>query len=193
MRNRLIILALLVLIVAAAAFIYTRSSAPPAPAGAPTPTPYSLPTVNSWGGITPGTSTADDLVAKLGPATATTQNGTVTTYSYPSTNQYWKNEVDVASGRVVFVRERIFPPTNTSLKSLTAQLKESPVKLFGPDHASGTYLFVYPQEGIAYLANSFQDTVYQVWRFSTTSIDGFLSLPQASGYSTAPTGQPEGI
>ena len=100
--------------------------------------------------------------------------------------------MDVENNTVTFIRERIFPPANVSLKSLTSALKEPAVKLYGPDHQSGVYLFAYPQEGVAYLANFFRDTVYQVWRFPGTTMVGFLSLPQTTGYGAAPTGQPEG-
>lgn len=193
MKYPLIFIVVLALFAGLAAFFYTRSAKQPQRPPGPTPTPYALPTVNSWNGIVPGSSTTQDLATKLGNLSAGAQSGTITTYSFPSTNQYWKNEVDVENDAVTFVRERIFPPANVSLKSLTANLTEKSVVLYGPDHASGTLLYVYPASGIAYLANSFRDTVYQVWRFPSTPIDKFLTLPQAAGYGLAPAGQPEGI
>ncbi len=191
MKKGLLIIALFAIIVGIVAFIYTRGSKAPQLTASPTPTPYNLPTVNSWKGIVPGSSTTQDLVTKLGASSPGTQSGAITTYTFPSANQYWKNEVDVENNTVSFIRERIFAPSDVSYKSLAATLKESPIKLYGPDSQSGTYLFLYPQEGVAYLTNSFQNTVYQVWRFSPTAVDGFLSLPQAAGYSITLAGQPE--
>ena len=193
MKKSLVFIVILALIAGLTAFFYTRSGGQPQTNLSTTPTPYNLSTLNMWNGISPGKSSTQDLVTNLKEASPGAQNGNVTTYSYPSTNQYWKNEVDVENDTVVFIRERIFPPTETSFKILTAKIAEKPTPLYGPDHQSGTLLYLYPANGVAYMANSIQDTVYQIWRFPSTTTQGFLSMPQSSGYGLAPTGQPEGI
>lgn len=193
MKKPLLFIGALALVVGLAAFFYTGSAGRLPPTAIPTPTPYSLPTVNTWNGIEPGVSSLQSLVSAMGAPVSSTQNRTTTTYSYPSDNQYWKNEVDVENNSVAFIRARIFPPSDTSLKSLTSKLKEKPTQLYGPDHQSGTLLYLYPSSGVAYVANSFRDTVYQVWYFTPTTVNGFLSLHQSAGYGTSPTARPEGI
>jgi hypothetical protein len=187
MKKSVLFIIALVLTVGIAAFFTVQQGRKAVP---PTPPP---PAANAWRGVEPGVSTTENLMSAIGTPLSSVQNGTTTTYLYPSANQYWRNEVDAQNNSVAFIRERIFPPSDTSLKSLTAKITEKPVQLYGPDFQSGTLLYVYPASGVAFLASSFQDTAYQVWYFIPTTLEGFLALPQAAGYGTAPAGQQEGI
>lgn len=191
MKKPLLFIGILALIVGVVAFFYTQSGKffPPTTG----PAPREEPAINMWKGISPGVSTTENLATVVGNPESSTQNGATIIYSYPSANQYWKDEVDTQNNAVVFIRERIFSPSDTSLKSLTAKIKEEPTRLYGADHQSGTLLYAFPQSGVAYLANSFQDTVYQVWYFPPTTVETLLSLPQMTGYNLAPVGQPEEI
>lgn len=178
-----IFILLVVLLVGGASFFFSRRGPQQSPPVSPTPTPTPSPT--GWKTIVPGVSTQAELVQKLGPPKETTQTQEGTVYGYPSlNNQYWTNDILVTNGSVSFIRERIFKPAETSLSALTKKHQEPPIQLFGPDSNGGTDLFAYPPRGTAYLANSYQDTVYQVWHFSPMSLAEFLASPVGDDYRT---------
>lgn len=162
-------------------FFWGRTRPQPAPVFPPKTQGF-----NSWRGITPGDSTVEDISSLLGPPLSATKSGTQTLFFYPSSNQYWKNEVAAAQQKVVFLRERIFPPSEISLTSLSVKIRGQPILLYGPDFQSGITLFVYPPEGIAFYASADTDTVFEVWRFSPTTVSDLLALPQFSGYALSP-------
>lgn len=191
-KKRFFLLIIIFSAVALAAYIASRTQqetvlTPSSPASSTSGT------INAWNGLIPGISTDTDMKTGLGESSGIVQTVRGAIYSYPSTNQYWKNEVTVSEKVVVFIRERIFPPSNTSLKDFRNKFSEPPIVLYGPDHMSGTYLYSYTTKGVALLANEYQNTIYQVWRFSPVSINEFLALPQLDGYATSPIGKPEGI
>jgi hypothetical protein len=192
MIRRFFPIILIFILVTAGVIIYTLSQETAPAQISPSPTPYALDSVNSWNELSPGASKEQDITAKLGAplSVVKTPNGDV--YSYPSTNKYWKNEVTVKGNTVLFIIERLFPPANVSLKSLSSSFSTQPTKLYGPDFEGGTFLLVYPKDGIAFLANTSQDTVYQKWYFQPTTLSGFLSLPQANFYSITPKPEMEG-
>jgi hypothetical protein len=192
--KRIVLFGISVGIVIAIAFAIVRSGTEKVlQKPSPSPTPYSLQTLNTWNDLTPGSSTLQDVTVKLGQPTAVQDDGKTKTLLYPSLNPYWKNEVILSGDAVSFIRERIFPPSEVSLKTLSAPFSEQPTQLYGPDFEGGTYLFVYPRSGIGFQANSSQDTVYQIWRFPPTTLQGFLALPQASDFGIAPKPETEGI
>lgn len=192
MKFKTFLVLILFATVALTAFIYTRLSTGKPTQITPTPTPYSLGTVTPWRDIEPGASTGEDVIKKLGGPVSSIETGEGTVYYYPTTNQYWKNEVVVKNNAVTFVRERLFPPAVTSLKTLTAKYEEKPTQLFGPDFEGGIFLFVYPTRGIGYIASPSQNTVYQVWYFPPSALSNLLALPQFKGYGPTPKPEQEG-
>lgn len=185
MKRFLFIGVLVVAVVAVAAFFASRRTQAPPPAPAPTTT------FNTWRGVTPGATSVNELTSLFGPPVSTAQNGEQKTLLYPSANQYWKNEIAAANGTVVFMRERLFSPTERSLEVLSGNISEKSTILYGPDFESGYVLYVYPEMGIAFYANASRKLVYEVWRFVPMTLRDFLSRPEASGFGLSPQREPE--
>ncbi len=181
-RRVFFIVIFLIVIVAVTAFVYTRTLQKPAP---PTTTRQS----NVWSGVIPGQTTADEIYQRLGVPVASTGSAAGQTLSYPSANKYWTNDIDVQNNKAVFIKERVFAPAELSLSKRVASLGGDGVTLYGPDFSSGINLYVFPSLGVALYGSQAQNIVYEVWRFTPTTIQGFLASPQAQGFSpSSPSG-----
>ncbi len=161
----------------------------PSPRPMPSPTPTT--TFNAWRGVSPGVTSVNELTSLFGPPTSTTQGGDQKTIFYPSTNQYWKNEIEATKEVVTFMKERLFDPLERSLAVVSSEIPGQPIVLYGPDFESGYLLYAYPESGIAFYAQEDRKIVYEIWRFAPTSLRGFLSLPAASRYGLSPRHEPE--
>jgi hypothetical protein len=190
--KRLILAVFVILIAIFIGIWITRPKTAPVNPGAPTPTSYSLPTLKTWQDIAPGVTTIQEVVTKLGSPTLT-QEGDTQILSYPTTNKHWKNEVFAKNNRVIFIRERLFAPAETSYQKLISGLVEQSTQLYGPDFEGGMFLFVYPKTGVAFLVNTSHGVVYERWYFPPTSLQDFLLLPQAKDYGFKPKPETEGI
>ena len=157
-----------------------------APKEQPQPGPTASPVTRlQLSQIPPGTASREDVFAKLGQPLNSEPAGTATTvFSYPSYNQYNSNEVTVTNDKVSFIRERLYDNPDTSLKSRLSVLGQSYTELYGPDVASGVILYTYPDKGLAFLANPYNDTIYEVWYFVKGTLEQTLALPELTDYST---------
>ena len=152
----------------------------------PSPSPYQLATLNSWEGVTPGKSGIKEIEILLGKPEKIIAYGETQKYIFPSTNQYWKNEVFLVNNAVVFIKERLFPPQEQSYIKIAKLTPGLPTRLFGPEHDSGFYLMTYPDSGIAYFVHEPKDTIYEVWRFQPASLRELLAKKEFEGYYISP-------
>lgn len=187
MKRFLVVGAALLVVFAVGAYFAGRKTVEPQQE--PTPAPTAA--FNSWQGAYPGKTTVSELTGLFGLPTSISQNGEQKTLYYPSTNQYWKNEVETKNETVFFMRERLFDPSERSLAVLSSQVPGQTTVLYGPDFESGYLLYAYPESGIAFYAQEDRKVVYEIWRFAPMSLRGFLSLPAASRYGTSPRPEPE--
>jgi len=137
----------------------------------------------SWRNISPGQSTVDEL-EKLGVPVKREKIGKQEILYYPSDNQFYFKEVNVKENVVVFIRIQLFSKEGRSLKDKIEDFGPSYTVLYGPNTNSGILLYMYPDKGIAFLANEMGDLIFETWYFSPATLEEFLSLPQTTGYST---------
>jgi hypothetical protein len=149
-----------------------KKGAPP-----PAPTPSTL-TTASWNTLTPGVSSQQDVINKLGKPKST--NGR--TLSFGSQNPNIDNQVFIENGVASFFKEIVSPTEKITSDKITSEYGTAQNVLYGPDSASGFYLFVYPANGVAYLGNPNTKDVIEIWYFKPTTIDDFINK-RASGYS----------
>ncbi len=102
---------------------------------------------------------------------------------YQSENEYHLDEVETKGNKVVFIKEKMYSTSDRSLWAKIDTLGNSYTMLYGPNSNSGVNLFVYPEHGVAYLANQLGDLIFETWYFTPSTLEEFLSLPQLSGYS----------
>lgn len=142
-------------------------------------------TKRAWKGVVPGQSSVNELYQKAGTPVSSSQDSSGATLSYPTENKYWTSDVSVSQNKVTFIKERIFAPTELSLKKRLEETGKDWIKIYGPGSQFGSFLFAYPALGTAYYADEVHDLVYEVWHFPPTTPSGLLALPQAQGFSAA--------
>lgn len=140
----------------------------------------------SWNGIQPGRTTQEQLFVSAGPPVSTDSFLSETVYAYKSGSPYWTNSVFVRGKIVTFVRERLFPPSETSYVKRTMIIGGDPVRLYGESFSPNIFLYAFLEYGVALVANKESDIVYEAWYFSPIPLSSFLSLPQVRGYSQSP-------
>lgn len=139
--------------------------------------------VHSWKGVVPGKTTTQEIQKSLGAPLSSVPTGTGVVLTYPSSNEYWNNEITTQQNRVVFVKERAFPLTEGSYEERKKNFTSTPIQLYGPDSIIDICLFVYVEQGTALLANPNTNVLYEQWYFPPTTFNQFLQMPEVQGFS----------
>lgn len=143
----------------------------------PSPTPGAA----SWTGILPGKTTTNDATKILGTPIASSGN----VLDFQSKSPTENNKITSENGKVVFIRHVIAKGDNTSTTQITDLYGAAPIRLYGPDSNGGEDLYVYPDKGVAYLANQPKEYVFEIWYFEPMSVNDFIQK-WAPNYSSNP-------
>lgn len=151
---------------------------------APSPTPNAA----SYKSLYPGKSTEDDVSKLLGlPLNITTEDEKEIA-KYQSSNKYRNNIVIYENGKVAIIKQVINNSDNLNSDYVTGKYGTAPYILYPQYPEDAFNLYVYPQNGIAYLGHT-DKTILEIWYFEPTSIDDFVSR-WAKGYSRRKSNTP---
>ncbi len=148
------------------------------------PAPSPTPQTQSWNGVTPGQTNINDLVNILGEPKEKRQQGQNIVFGYPTQSESLSDEVFISGNIVGLVKEQILDDTR-SLASYKEAFGEPEGTFYGPYAQSGFLLYVFASKGVAVLAHQNEGLIFEVWRFSPTSVNEFFTL-WGSGLSTQP-------
>lgn len=138
----------------------------------PSPTPVNK--VATFGTIIPGASTEKDVSSVWGRPISTNEEGSQKTSEYKSTNQYRFNQAIFTNGTANLIKEIINSNDNKDASSITSVYGTAQDILYEKLPSSVFSLYVYPQNGIAYLGAS-DGTLKEIWYFQPTTIDRFIA------------------
>jgi len=147
----------------------------------PLPTIIGAP-VESFKGITPGLSNKAEVIQTLGEPIKTTDLGQQTKLDYPSNKPTRNSEVYLQDQTAVFVKEIVSSKDKKKPSDLTKKFGEPKYFLFGPASTSGLNLYVFPDRGIAFVANIEADYLFEIWYFPPTDYSTFKNT-YAQDYS----------
>lgn len=151
----------------------------------PSAEPKNLTQAN-YGSITPGVSTVNDVTSKLGKPINTDPNS----LEYKSLSPNRNNQININQGTVSLVKEIVTLKDTKKISDITNAYGLAQKILYGPDAAAGFYLFVYPQNGIAYVGHPESGLLLEIWYFSPTDLAGFKAN-YAKGYSESYQPKPD--
>ena len=145
--------------------------------------------VATYKDIVPGNNYKEEDINKmLGTPVSSTQSGEVKINSYPSSNEYRANDIELKNGEVDFIKEVINPDDTRTSEDIRKIYGVSEYVLYENTSDSFFNIYVYPKNGIAYLGHN-DGTLLEIWYFKPTDINTF-KLKWASNYSDKPfTGQ----
>jgi len=176
---------LLILIVLAIFLVIAdKITIPKTPSPLVSPTPIST-GVADYKSIVPGKSTLDEINNLLGfPVEQNEENGK-TTAEYGSSSKYRNNVVIVQNGVAALIKEVVTAIDNKKAESITSVYGIAPYRLYDQRPNATFDLYVYPDNGIAYIGHE-DGTLLEIWYFQPTTIEVFSSS-WGQGYSTRPS------
>lgn len=134
-----------------------------------------------WNGVVPGKSTEQDVLKTLGQP----KNKDGNILNYGSKSETRDNKITIVNGTAVLIKEMIAFSENRSVEEITVKHGDAKNVLYGKESVNGNYLFVYPDQGIAYIGNPTTKTLVEIWYFEPVSnIIEFAKL-WGEGYSTS--------
>lgn len=135
-------------------------------------------------GIKPGETKKSDVISKLGQPVSETKRTTTTIDEFKSASLNRTHEIIFDTSNIVRISKQVITAGDkTSVSDIVKIYGETKNVLYGDDSVNGVDLYVYPDKGIAILANLNSNTLFEVWYFAPTTMDQFTAN-FATGYST---------
>lgn len=131
----------------------------------------------------PGKSSKEDVVAVLGTPKKEhdTDNGE-TLLEFNSDSSTRNNQITINNSVVDFIKEIVTLKNPKYAQEIKKVYGEPKYFLYGPHSYAGYDLYIYPENGIAYLGNSNTGLLLEIWYFPATTIEIFKER-YATGYS----------
>lgn len=164
---------LLVLIVLASILFVANkfSKAPQKVSVSPTPT---INKIAEFGEVLPGKTSVDRANELLGFPVKTEKTNKEDVFYYRTTNQYVDHKIAAENGVVKLVKEAVNLEDNKNADTIRGVYGIAPYVLYEQSPNSVFNLYVYPQNGIAYLGGN-DGYVFEIWYFEPTTINNFIS------------------
>lgn len=136
----------------------------------PSPT---TPPVSSYNNLELGSASRDDVVKNLGQPDDEYQQDGNTIIEYLSKNPNFNNQLIIKDDKLNFVKEIITLDDNLRIKDIEDKFGKAQEILYGPDAPNGFYLYIYPNNGIAYIGHETSGLIKEVWHFKPTDFQTF--------------------
>lgn len=130
--------------------------------------------IATYRSLKPGESTEDDLEKVFGlPIKTASESGQILN-EYKVAGDLRTDTAVLKDGKVVFIKQVINPQNKTNSDDIFRVYGIAPYKLYEPFPKSTFKLYVYPQNGIAYLGHD-DGTLLEIWYFEPTNFNDFKS------------------
>ena len=139
----------------------------------PTPEPEPKKPASSWESITPGKTTESELVNVLGqPSSVQTEENKKTLTFIPQGGGP-DDRITISGNRVVITKRMYYG--EETLETLKTKYGEPEGAFFGPYQNIGAKVYVFPKNGIAIIASTYDGTIIDIWNFNPATLPVFLS------------------
>lgn len=125
-------------------------------------------------GVTPGTTTREELLAILGQATRTDLNGTDEFLLYPTSNPMMFNTVVLQGGKVVFIEVVLEEDQGLVLSEVLDDLGEPEGTTYS-NFIQGSLTYLFPLQGLAFVGLPGLDHVYLKQCFAPLPLEDFMA------------------
>ena len=133
--------------------------------------------------LAPGKSTKEDVINKLGDPLKDNQNDTQFEFESSSTER--PHKVTLEENVVKLIKETVTLNDKKGIPDIQNEFGETTHILYGDRSSAGFHLFVYPENGIAYIGQTQSGLLLEVWYFPPTTFEEFKSN-YAPGYTLTP-------
>lgn len=133
--------------------------------------------------LVPGKSTKEEILDALGtPKKEDVVNQNKTLLEYDSDSSVYNNQITVDNGVVDIIKEIVTLKNPKYSQEIKKVYGEPKYFLYGSDSYAGFNLYIYPENGIAYLGNPHTGLLLEIWYFPPTTFEVFKEK-YATGYS----------
>lgn len=139
-------------------------------------------TIPTYRSITPGTSTKEQVIEKLGKPLEDKQIGNNEILTFDSGKTVRPDEYYFQNGVNSLVKEIIPFDDERKIESIRTKYGNANLVLYGEGSVGGFYLFVYLDRGVAYIGNPVSGSLLELWYFTPLSEQEFIKN-WAQGYS----------
>lgn len=131
--------------------------------------------ISSYKEIVPGnTFNENEINEKLGVPISTINIEDIKVSDYKSTNEYRNHQIEIENGSIKFIREVVNLVDNKTADDIRKIYGIAPYILYEKSPSSFFDLYVYPNNGIAYIGHS-DGTILEIWYYKPTDIETFIS------------------
>lgn len=138
--------------------------------------------IPSYNSITPGVSTKEQVIEKLGTPLTQKENGDSELLTFNSDKTERPDEYYFQNGLNKLVKEIIPYDDERKIEEIRIKYGNADMVLYGEGSIGGFYLFVYLNRGVAYIGNPTSGNLLELWYFTPRSESEFLRS-WAQGYS----------
>lgn len=140
--------------------------------------------IASFNEISPGKTSIEKINELLGYPLESTRSGDLDISDYKTSNQYRRHRVYSKDGLAELIIEEIIDSSKTT-DDIRKVYGIAPEILYEKTPLSTFNLYIYPNNGIAYLGHQ-DGTILEIWYFVPTTIEDFITK-WGSGYSKEPS------
>lgn len=143
-------------------------------------------TTFNYKSITPGSTTKEDVISILGDPLNQSQNESLTTYEFTSLVEARPHEATFEDDELLLFKETV--NLNKTAKDIKDKYGEATNMLYRSAVAGGFALYIYPNQGVAYLGDtSGKNIVTEIWYFKPTTIEEFKAKWAPDFYDSVAT------
>lgn len=139
----------------------------------PVPEPVPQKPVSSWESITPGKTTEAELAGIFGQPNVIEQEENQKTLNFTPQTGGPGDRITV-QGNIVGLTKRIYYGEET-LATLQIKYGKPEKEFFGPYQNIGAKVYVFPKNGIAVTASTYDGIIIEIWNFAPTTLSVFIS------------------
>lgn len=185
LKHKFLLVVILTVIISLIYAFYSQKNKKEITQPEPSPSPAKQATYET---LVPGASGKYDVIEKLGEPDASEDEGNILKYN--SSNPNVPTEIVLEEDKVSIIKEVITLSDKKYISDIKNEYGETQNKLYGPDSASGFYLYVLSENGIAYVGHEESGLLLEVWYFKPMSFEEFKSKYGVNyKYTTSPSKQ----
>lgn len=123
--------------------------------------------------VVPGSTTKEELEAKLGPPKEVTEENGQLTYAYESGSEFLPHTVSFDDNKVTLVKEKIIAGEQNTLDLFRQKYGPEDTQLY-EDQPTSLAGYFWGELGLLIFANKIDGTIFEIWYFPPTSYQQFL-------------------
>lgn len=122
-----------------------------------------------------GVATRNDIVREIGAPLQELQKDNSVILEYQTRNPNFNDQYIIINNSLDFVREIITVDNPIRISNIKEKYGDYNAILYGPGSGISLFLYVYLNQGVAYIGHEKSGRVVEIWYFKPTDVDTFIN------------------